>query len=102
MVNSNIFRHTHILSDILSHIVAYSEPCVTLAYSEHCRIQSSGIFRTQNRFRNLSRHICHIQNAVKRSHIEKPAIFRILAFRTPGILQILFKYVHSSVFRHIQ
>ena len=64
-------------SNIFSHIVAYSEPCITLAYSETCHIQNSGIFRTQDIFRTLSAHIvaysehcrtltyaepCHIQN----------------------------------------
>ena len=39
-----------------SHIVAYLEPCVTLAYSEPCHIQNPGIFRTQDIFRTLSRH----------------------------------------------
>ena len=41
---SNIFTS---YSDIISHIVAYLEPCVTLAYSEPCHIQNAGIFRTQ-------------------------------------------------------
>ena len=31
-------------SDIFSHIIAYSEPYITLAYSELCHIQSFGIF----------------------------------------------------------
>ena len=44
------FRHIQTcsrpLKDIFSHIVAYLEPCVTLAYSEPCHIQNSGVFRT--------------------------------------------------------
>ena len=44
-------------SDIFSHIVAYLEPCVTLAYSKPCHIQNLGIFITQDVFRTLSRHI---------------------------------------------
>ena len=64
-------------SDISSHIVAYLEPCVTLAYSEPCHIQNPVIFRTWDIFRTLSRHIlaylerwvtywepCHIQHFV--------------------------------------
>ena len=44
-------------SDIFSHIVAYLETCVPLAYSEPCHIQNHGIFRTQDIFRALSKHI---------------------------------------------
>ena len=40
-----------------STIVAYLEPCVTLACSESCHIQNIGIFRIQDIFRTLSRHI---------------------------------------------
>ena len=40
-----------------STIVAYLEPCVTLACSESCHIQNPGIFRIQDIFRTLSRHI---------------------------------------------
>ena len=39
------------------HIKAYLEPCVTLAYSEPCHIQTPGIFRTQDIFRTRSWHI---------------------------------------------
>ena len=42
---------------------------VTLAYSEPCHIQNSGIFRTEDVFRTLSRHI-----------LENPAIFRTLTY----------------------
>ena len=41
--HSGIFRYH---SEIFSHIVAYLEPCVTLAYSEPYNIQNPGIFRT--------------------------------------------------------
>ena len=42
--------------DILSHIVAYLEPCVTLACSEPWHIQIPATFRTQDIFGTLSRH----------------------------------------------
>ena len=44
-------------SDIFSYIVAYLEPYVTLAYLEHCHIQNPDIFRTQDLYQTLSRHI---------------------------------------------
>ena len=44
-------------SDMFSHIVAYLEPCVTLAYSEPCYIQNPGILRNQHIFRALSKYI---------------------------------------------
>ena len=54
IVNSDISRHIYV---IFSQIVVYLEHCVTLAYSEPCHIQNSGIFRTQDIFRTLSRHV---------------------------------------------
>ena len=33
------------ISDIFTHFGIYLEPCVTLAYLEHCCIQNLGIFR---------------------------------------------------------
>ena len=44
-------------SDIFSHIVAYLEPCVIIAYSEPFHVQNPGIFRIQDIFRTLSKHI---------------------------------------------
>ena len=38
-------------SDIFSHMMAYFQSCVTLAYSEFCYIQNPGILRTQDIFR---------------------------------------------------
>ena len=37
---------THIQPDIIRHIQAYSEPCVTLAYSEPWQIQNQTHIRT--------------------------------------------------------
>ena len=44
-------------SGIIKHIFAYWETCVILTYSEPCHIQNLGIFRTQDIFRTLSRHV---------------------------------------------
>ena len=43
--------------DIFSHIVAYLDPCVTLAYYKPCHIQNPDIFKTQDISSTLSRHI---------------------------------------------
>ena len=44
-------------SYIFSHIVPYLKPCVTFAYSGPSHIQNSGILRTRDISRTLSRHI---------------------------------------------
>lgn len=41
------------LKGLLKHIQAYSEPCVTLAYSQPCHIPSPGIFKTDGKFKTL-------------------------------------------------
>ena len=51
---SGIFRS---YSDISSQIVAYLEHCVTLAYSQPCRIQNPGIFSTSDTCRTLPKYI---------------------------------------------
>ena len=72
-------------ADIFSHIVAYSEPCVTSTYSELCHSIS-----------------WYIQNAVQLWHVENSAIFRnfaifrILAYIGPDA------YSEPHLFRHIQ
>ena len=54
-----IFTHITAYSDISRHIQVYSEPCVTLTYSEPCQIQNQtrfenpGKFRTRRVFRTL-------------------------------------------------
>ena len=74
-VNYRKIRHIHVLfktysrpiQDIFSHILAYLEPCVTLAYSKLCHIQNPGIFRNQDIFRinsvkahsNIFRTLCN-------------------------------------------
>ena len=88
-------------SDIFSHILADLEPSVTLAYSEPFHIQNPGIFRTQDIFRTLPRHIltysecCVTLAQWKRCHIESFNIFRILAYFGPQA------YSKSCLFRHI-
>ena len=68
-------------SDIFSYIVAYLEPYATLAYSDPCHIQNLDIFRTQDLFRTLQRHI----------DIENPAIFNNIQLPYLGI----FWYIQS-------
>ena len=89
---SNIQTYSDIItsySNIISHIVAYLEPCVTLAYSDTCHIQNPGIFRTQDKFRTLLRHIltyseCYITLAYSEPcHIQNFTIFRFLAYCGP-------------------
>ena len=76
-------------SDIFSDIVPYLEPCVTLAYLEPCHIQNPSIFRTQDKFKTLSRHIlayperCVTLAHWEPFHIQNFAIFRILAYLEP-------------------
>ena len=63
---------------------APAEPCVTLAYSEPCHIQNSGIFWTQNIFKTLPKHIlAYLERCValaqwKPWHIRNFGIFRML------------------------
>ena len=100
--NSDIIRNIHVHSDIFSHIVAFLEAYVTLAYSEHCHIQNPGIFRTQDIFRTMSRHLLvYSERCVTLAYwepcpIQNSAIFRILAYLGPEA------YSESCLFRHIQ
>ena len=75
-------------SDIFSHIVAYLDPCVILAYSEPCYIQDRGIFTTQDTLAFWK--TCFIQHF---------AIIRILALRNSRHIQ---NPVYLGTFRHIQ
>ena len=92
-------------SDIFSYIVAYLEPCVISAYSEPFHIQNSGILRTQDIFRILSRHIllysvgCVTLAFWKNCFIQDFAIFRISALRNSRHIQ---NPVYLGTFRHIQ
>ena len=94
------FRHIQAYM-LFSYIVTYLEPCVTLAYSEPCHIQNPGIYRAQDIFSSLSRHIlAYSEHCVTRilrilsysefSHIKNFGIFRI-----PGTSK-------SCLFRHDQ
>ena len=73
----DIFRILSIIvnSDIFSHIVAYFEPCVTLAYSESWH-------RTQDIFKTLSRHTLEYSWTLAYSwmHIPKPDSYNNINF----------------------
>ena len=73
------------------HIVAYSENCVTFAYSESCPIQNHDIFRTQDIFRTLSRHImAYSELCVTLAYSEPCHIQNFGIFRSQGMFRILF------------
>ena len=92
-------------SDIFSYIVAYLEPCVISTYSEPFHIQNPGIFRSQDMFRILSRHIllysigCVMLAFWKNCFIQNFAIFKISALRNSRHIQ---NPVYLGTFRHIQ
>ena len=80
-----IYRHTLTYSNIIRHIQAYSrfiqaysEPCVTLTYSELWYIQNSQIFKTRGIFRTLVYpKLWLVQN---QRHIQNPGLFRTLGY----------------------
>ena len=92
-------------SYIFSHIVAYLEHCVILAYSEPFHIENLDIFRTQDIFRTLSRYIvaysvgCVTLASWKTCFIQNFAIFRISTLRNSRHIQNL---VYLGTFMHIQ
>ena len=106
-LNSDIFRHIHVLLDIFSHIVAYLEPCVTLAYLEPDHIQNSSIFRTQDMFRTLSIKVYSgIFKALCNANILRTLAFSELChiqkfgiFRTRGIFRIPLMQEHLGIFK---
>ena len=106
-LHSDIFRHIHVLLDIFSHIVAYLEPCVTLAYLEPCYIQNSSIFRTQDMFRTLSIKVYSgISKALCNASILRTLTFSELChiqtfgiFRTRGIFRTPLMQVPSGIFK---
>ena len=78
----------------------YLEPCVFLAYSESFHIQNPGIFRTENIFRTLPRHIlAHILAFWKNCFIQNFDICRISLLRNSRHIQ---NAVYLGTFRHIQ
>ena len=77
-IYSSIFRHTRHKQTYSGIVQAYSEPCITLAYSGVLYIKNPGIFKTRSIFRTMvypklwqiqnQRHIKnqkHAQNLVK-------------------------------------
>ena len=68
-------------SDIFSHIVACLEPCVTVAYLKPCHIQNPEIFRIQDIFRTLLRHILVYSERLRNARLLRtPPIFRTLPY----------------------
>ena len=84
-VYSNIFKHIQAYPDIISHIQAksgllqaYSEPCVTLAYSVLCYIQNPDIFKSRGIFTILIYpKLWYFHN---QRHIQDRELFRALRY----------------------
>ena len=82
--------------------MTYVELCVTLACSKTCHIQNLGIFRSQDIFRTLARHIIAYSERFvtlaywEPSHIQNFTIFRSLAYVGPE------SHSEPCLFRHIQ
>ena len=73
---SDISRHEQEYLGIFIHV--YSEPFVTLAYSELWYIQNPGIFKTRGIFKTLVYiKLWHIKN---QAHIQNPVLLRILGY----------------------
>ena len=71
-------RHNHAYSGIIE---AYSEPCVTLAYSELWYLQNRGIFKTRGLFITLVYpQLWHIQN---QRHIQNPGLCGTILYLEP-------------------
>ena len=88
-----IFMHIWAYS---GNIQPYSEPCVTLAYSEYWYNQNSEIFKIRYIFRTLVHpKLWYIQN---QRHIQNPGLFRTRdIFRTRGILRTLSNIYHGML-----
>ena len=92
-------------SNIFSHIVVYLEPCVIFTYSEPLHIYNSGIFRTQDIFRTLSKPIlaysvsCVTLAFWKTCFIQNFVIFRISTLRNSRHIK---NPVYLGTSRHIQ
>ena len=74
--HSRTFRHIQTYPNIIKNIQAYSERCVTLAYSELWYIQNPGIFKT----------LAHSEPEI---YSESRAIQNPGIFRTRGIFRTL-------------
>ena len=98
-------------SDTFKHIVVYSEPCVTVAYSEPCHYQNPDMFRTQDIFWFLPRHmLAYLEYCVKLAywvpcricdprHIQNRHIqaCSIMIF----IITVTFFFFHQNLKRHM-
>ena len=96
-----IFTHIPAYSGILRYIQAYSgivqsysEPSVTLAYSEIWYIQNIDIFKTRCIFRTLIySKLWHIHN---QRHIQNPGQFRTLGYSEHGGIHRALSNIYSG------
>ena len=72
---------THIQPDIIRHIQAYSEPCVTLTYSEPWQIQNQT--RIQNPGKFITRHVFRTLVYSETWLIQNPGLFKTLVYSEP-------------------
>ena len=94
---SQIQTYSGIFTSYLDiHVMAYLEPCVTLAYPEPCHIQNPEIFRTRDIFRARLRHALVYSERWEPCHVQNFAIFRILTHLWPEA------YSESCSFSHIR
>ena len=89
-------------SNIFSHIVAYLELCVILAYSELRHIQNPGISRTQDIFRTVSKHILVYSVDSVTLVFLKPCDIHIFAIFKMSANLGLEAYSESCLFKQIQ
>ena len=85
---------------MLSHIVAYLEPCLSLTYSESYHIQNPDTLRAWGMFRTLSRHILAYSHCVMVAYWESCHIQNFGIFRTRDIFGILFIWAYSVIFNN--
>ena len=94
---SGIFRHVQTIRLIQKIIQAYSEPCVTLAYSVLQYIQNLGIFKTRGIFITLAYSVLwYIQNL---SIFKTRGIFRTLLYPKLWHIQNQRNIQNSGLFR---
>ena len=78
-------RFRHIQSDIIRHIQAYSEPCITLTYSEPWQIQNQRHIQNLDVFKTLAYpEPWFVQN---QRHIQDPDIFRTKTYLESQYIQ---------------
>ena len=91
---SDIFRHNQAYSRVIK---TYSEPCVTLAYSEFWYIQNPGMFKARGIFRTLLYpKLWHIPN---QKHIQNSDISETLAHSEPEPYSESWAIQNPQIFR---